>query len=149
MPGLTATERRERARKALDRPAPFGTDVSLGTYVERAEEHPYQEDPSKLPSVDKEDMLRVGMTLEDLRGRSGTFIQKDQSVIHYSSSQEGLEVLSIPEAFQTYGWLEELWWKAVDVDADKFTAETEIAGSNGYFIRSLPGQKAALPVQAC
>ena len=149
MPGLTTTERRERARKALGKPAPFGSDISLGTYVERAEEHPYQEDPSKLPSVDKEDMLRVGMTLEDLRGRSGTFIQKDQSVIHYSSSQEGLEVLSIPEAFQTYGWLEELWWKAVDVDADKFTAETEIAESNGYFIRSLAGQKAAFPVQAC
>jgi len=37
----------------------------------------------------------------------------------------------------------------VPVDADKYTAQAELCFQNGYFIRSLPGQRVAAPVQAC
>jgi hypothetical protein len=149
MPKITAKERQELAQKALNKPSPLGEDINLEDYSAEAEKHPYQEDPSQLSSVDKENMLGAGVILDDLSQRSGTFIQKDQSVVHYSSSQDGLEVMSISQAIKTYDWLEDYLWKAVKVDTDKFTAYTEIAESNGYFIRSLPGVKTQVPVQAC
>ena len=40
-------------------------------------------------------------------------------------------------------------WKAVQVDADKYTAATELGARSGYFIRSQPNTKLDIPVQAC
>jgi len=149
MSKITAKEKRELAQNALNKQSPLGTDIAIENYSGEAEEHPYEEDPSRLPSADKQHMLSVGVIVDDLSQRSGTFIQKDQSAVHYSSGQRGVEVMSISQALETYDWLKDYWWKAVMVDTDKFTAHVEIEESEGYFIRSLPGVKTTLPVQAC
>ena len=57
--------------------------------------------------------------------------------------------MGITQALETHNWLEDYWWRAVSVDADKFTAHAELYPNNGYFIRTLPGVKAIYPVQAC
>ena len=142
-------KKRELAEKALDKKAALGEDIDLATYSSAGEEHPYQKEPSRLPAKDKGRMLEVGVTLDDTGQRAGTFVQMDRSVVHSSSSQEGMEVMAITEALKKYDWLEDYWWRAVSVDADKFTARTELELDNGYFIRALPGARAVHPVQAC
>jgi Fe-S cluster assembly scaffold protein SufB len=94
-------------------------------------------------------MLKAGVSLDDISQRSGTFIQTDNTPVHASITQEGVEVMAISQALQKYDWLTDYWWQAVSVDADKYTAQVELSGSDGYFIRTLPGSKTEFPVQAC
>ena len=140
---------RDKATAASAKPAAFGEDIDLNTYVSSAEEQPYQADPSQLPAKAKERMLGVGIILDDTNQRSGTFIQVDNSPVHFSSRQEGIEVMAMSQALEKYDWLPDYWWQAVAVGSDKYTAHVELNQSNGYFIRALPGNKTVYPVQAC
>jgi len=94
-------------------------------------------------------MLGAGIILDSPKERSGTFIQMDNSPVHFSAQQEGVEVMTTSEALEKFDWLQDYWWKAVAVDTDKYTANVELHQADGYFIRSLPGQKSIFPVQAC
>jgi len=139
-----------RARKAKDKRAALGDDLDLAEYTrESGAEVSYQDDPSRLPSDTKKEMLDAGVTLDDLSQRSGTFVQVDNTVVHSSASQDGVEVLDIGAALEKYSWTEEYMWRAVQVDADKYTAQVELEKLHGYFIRALPGAKTESPVQAC
>jgi Fe-S cluster assembly scaffold protein SufB len=140
---------REKAEAAARKPSPIGEDIDLDLYSDASEELSYKEDPAALPRRDKERMLKAGVSLDDLSQRSGTFIQMDNTPIHSAITQPGVEVMSTSDALQKYGWLADYWWKAVSIDADKYTAQVELAGSDGYFIRTLPGSKTEFPVQAC
>ena len=140
---------RDKAKAASAKPAAIGEDIDLSTYVSSAEEQPYQADPSKLPAKAKEQMLGAGVILDDVSQRSGTFIQMDNTPVHSSIRQEGIEVMATSQALEKYDWLSDYWWQAVAVDTDKYTANIELNQSNGYFIRALPGNKTIYPVQAC
>ena len=140
---------KDRARAAANKPAALGEDIDLSSYVSSAEEQPYQTDPSKLPAKAKEQMLGAGVILDDTSQRSGTYIQMDNTPVHSSVRQEGVEVMAVSQALEKYHWLEEYWWQAVAVDTDKYTANIELSQNDGYFIRALPGYKTILPVQAC
>jgi Fe-S cluster assembly scaffold protein SufB len=146
---VSSEDARARAREALDKKAALGEDIDIASYSPGAAEHPYQEDPSRLPADDRANMLNVGVTLDDLSQRGGTFVQMDNSLVHSSSSQEGVEVMGIAQALDKYDWLADYWWRAVSIDADKYTAHVESDETNGYFIRSLPGVKTIYPVQSC
>ena len=140
---------RERAKAASDKAAALGEDIDLDTYAGSAEEQPYQADPSQLPADAKERMLEAGISLDDVGKRSGTFIQMDNTPVHSSSRQEGIELMPTSQALEKYDWLPDYWWQAVAVDSDKYTAHVELSQSDGYFIRALPGHKTIYPVQAC
>ena len=140
---------KDRAEAASAKPAALGEDIDLGTYVNSAEELPYQADPSKLPAKAKEQMLRAGVTSDDVSQRAGTFIQMDNAPVHSSVKEEGVEVMAVSQALEKYDWLSDYWWQAVAVDTDKYTANVELNQHSGYFIRTLPGHKAIYPVQAC
>lgn len=145
-----AAEWLERARKASEKRAAVGEDIDLSAYKRESEtDISYKADPSALPAEIKRDALEAGVTLDDRKERAGTFVQVDNSVVHSGSTQDGIEVMDIISARERYGWLEEYLWRAVQVDADKYTAQTEIGGAHGYFIRALPGAKSVFPVQAC
>jgi len=139
----------DRAKAAANKPAALGEDIDLSSYVSSAEEQPYQTDPSKLSLKAKEQMLGAGVILDDTSQRSGTYIQMDNTPVHSSVRQEGVEVMAVSQALEKYDWLEEYWWQAVAVDTDKYTANIELSQNDGYFIRALPGYKTILPVQAC
>ena len=81
---------KDKAKAASAKAAALGEDVDVSAYVSSAEEQPYQDDPSKLPTKTKEDMLKVGIILDDTNQRSGTYIQMDNSPVHSSSGQEGI-----------------------------------------------------------
>jgi Fe-S cluster assembly scaffold protein SufB len=142
-------ESREKAKAAANKKAALGEDIDLSQYVSDGEEHKYQPDPSQLPRDARDRMLSAGIILNDSSQRSGTFIQMDNTPIHSSVRQEGIEVMAFSRALEKYDWLSDYLWKAVAVDSDKYTANVELKENDGYFIRALPGQKSVLPVQAC
>jgi Fe-S cluster assembly scaffold protein SufB len=145
----TSKTYKDKAKTAIGKAAALGEDIDLNTYVSSDEEHPYQADPSRLPAEAKEQMLNAGVMLDDTSQRSGTYIQMDNTPVHHSISQEGVEVMAVSQALEKYDWIADYWWQAVAVDQDKYTANIELSHNDGYFIRSLPGQKTVFPVQAC
>jgi Fe-S cluster assembly scaffold protein SufB len=140
---------KDKATVAQAKPAALGEDIDISAYAASAEEQPYEADLSKLPDKAKKQMLEAGVILDDTKQRSGTYIQMDNVPVHFSSHQEGVEVMAISQALDKYDWLPDYWWQAVAVDTDKYTAHVELNKSNGYFIRALPSQKTIYPVQAC
>jgi hypothetical protein len=136
------------ARRAKDKTSNLGPDIDLDTYGSEPVSHGYLEDLDALSEADKERMILAGIDAEETE-RSGTYVQKDTSVIHSHSRQEGIEVMPITEALKQHDWLQDYYWKLVSVDADKYTARAQLDLHNGYVIRALPGSRAVYPVQAC
>ncbi|MDD5701482.1 MAG: SufD family Fe-S cluster assembly protein [Dehalococcoidales bacterium] len=147
-PGKNSVNK-EKARSAIDKPAATGQDIDLAAFENPPKDLAYQSDLSIIPTAEKQQMVRAGIVLDHQQGRSGTFLQKDNTPVHFSTEQEGIEVIPTSEALDKYKWLEEYLWKAVAVDTDKYTANVELNQADGYFIRALPGQKSIFPVQAC
>ncbi len=145
MPKVTA---KEKARSAESKPASVGPDIDLSAYSGRAEQHGPIGSLSGLSDEAKGRAVAVGIDAGEAC-RAGSFFQMDHSVILSSARQSGLEVMSTTEALEKYEWLRDYWWNAVAVDADKYTAQTELQPHNGYFLRALPGVKAEFPLQAC
>jgi hypothetical protein len=140
----------EAATKVKDKPAALGPDINIDKFTRETKS--WKSCPiSQLP----EDVLRrayeVGMVTEK-EARSGTFFQLDHSVtskVVQSMFEGKAEIMSTADAIKKYDWLKDYWWKAVKVDADKYTSLAETKWDQGYFIRILEGQKVTLPLQAC
>jgi len=146
--GTNQEEKKALAKKAKDKPASHGTDIDMEAFSSETEEHPYREDLSAFSKIDQEQMLKAGVDIA-AKNRSGTFVQKDHSVVHSCSLQEGMELMDIDQARGKYDWLQDYWGKAVPVNMDKYTARAELHQEHGYFIRSLPGTKSIYPLQTC
>lgn len=144
----TSKSLKDKAKAAADKPAVFGEDINIGQYS-AGEEHKYEKDPANLSKQIKDNMLNTGVILDDPSQRSGTFLQLDNTPVHFTAKQEGVEVMALSQALQKYDWVQDYLWKAQAVDADKYTANVELNKNDGYFIRALPGQKTIFPVQAC
>jgi Fe-S cluster assembly scaffold protein SufB len=145
----TSANYKDKAKAAVDKKASLGEDIDLSKYVSADEKHTYHENPSQLPAKAKKSMLGAGVMLDDTSQRSGTYIQMDNTPVHSSVSQDGVEVMPVSQAMKKYDWLTDYWWNAVAVDQDKYTANIELNQYDGYFIRTLPGTKTDFPVQAC
>jgi uncharacterized protein len=139
----------KRAEKAKKKPAALGEDVDIEEFEQEEEgEHEKIESLQELPNKYQETLLKVGVDPTE-QGRAGSFMQIDQSGVCSNCSSESIELMNMKDAAEKYSWLSDYMWKAVAVDADKYTAETELRSSNGYFIRALPGAREVFPIQAC
>jgi hypothetical protein len=143
-------ELKERAAKAADKKAALGQDINLKEFDDSFVVHSYMadEDLCALPQVEQKRLIMAGLDVTQ-KDRSGTFFQKDTSVIHCHSAQDGIEVIPIRKALEHHPWIRDYYWKLVSVDADKYTAAVELNLHDGYVIRALPGSKSIYPVQAC
>ena len=139
----------ERAEKAKKKPAALGEDVDIEEFEQEEEgEHEKIESLQDLPKSYQDTVLKVGVDPTE-QGRAGSFMQIDQSGICSNCSSESIELMNMKDALEKHNWLSDYMWNAVQVDADKYTAETELRNSNGYFIRAMPGAKETFPIQAC
>ncbi len=137
----------DRARTARAKPAPLGPDIDLSAYASAADDHPSMDLTSFSPA-EQALLASAGLDVTEAT-RSGTFVQMDHSVVCSRVHQDGLEVLSTEDALTKYGGLPDYWWKAVPVDADKYTSQVELQWTKGYFLRAHPGVRSILPLQAC
>ncbi len=141
---------RESASKAIDKKAAIGPDINLNEFDVAPVPHSYlgDEDLCTMPEAEQERLLMSGLDVTK-KERSGTFFQKDTSVIHCHTQQEGIEVIPIQRALEEYDWIGDYYWKLVAVDTDKYTSAAELELHDGYVIRALPGSKSIYPIQAC
>lgn len=124
--------------------------VDLNTYFFEGQKSEELKDPSQLSQESKGELRMVGVDLDAVSDRAGTFLQFDHSTVHCQSTGKGVEVLGIRQALKKYDGLPEYFWKALDKDQDDFTraaSTQELHG--GYFIRTEKGAKVAEPVQTC
>jgi Fe-S cluster assembly scaffold protein SufB len=142
-------ELKEKAEAAVRKKAAFGEDIDLRQFDAAPVPHAYMADEEmcELPPEEQKRLIMAGLDVTQ-KGRGGTFFQKDTSVIHCHSQQEGIEVLPVQKALEQ-DWIKEYFWKLVSVDADKYTAAAALGLHDGYVIRALPGSKSIYPVQAC
>lgn len=138
----------ERAQRARGKKAALGEDVNLEEYTVETKEHQAIKSLVDFPEKYTPELLDAGIEPSE-KDRSGSFLQRDRSVVFSKARYKELEVMSTTDALAKYDGLKEYLWKAVAVDADKYTAEVELAPSHGYFIRSKAGSKVTIPVQAC
>jgi uncharacterized protein len=141
---------KERASKAADKKAALGQDINLKEFDDSFVAHSYMadEDLCALPQTEQKRLIMAGLDVSQ-KERAGTFFQKDTSVVHCHSAQDGIEVIPIRKALEHNPWIRDYYWKLVSVDADKYTAAVELNLHDGYVIRALPGSKSVYPVQAC
>ncbi len=142
------SELKQAAEKSRDKKAAIGQDLDLNQFQRQAEDWSYDENYTSFDTQEKDHLLLAGIELTD-DDHAGTFLQADRSIMHCKTSQPGLEILPIKEALKKYDGLKEYYWRLVSVDADKYTAATELELDNGYFIRALPGARITQPVEAC
>lgn len=141
-------EIKERAQRSLQKKAPLGPDLDLEAFSREGGAWEYDPDYQQFAPEERRHLLKAGVELTD-QEHAGTFLQADSRVVHCLARQAGVEVLPITEALKRHEWLADHLWNLVPVDADKYTAQAELALDNGYFIRALPGVKVAEPVEAC
>lgn len=139
---------KKRAETALGMKAAFGEDIDLTSFKEGAGDIPREPNLTKLSDELQSALLRSGVVPTE-EGREGSLVVLDNSVISTSQLGKGFELMGTQDALRKHDWLKEYAWKAVQPDADKYTASTYLADAPGYYIRALPGQKVKLPVQTC
>ncbi|MBE6487375.1 MAG: SufD family Fe-S cluster assembly protein [Methanosphaera stadtmanae] len=140
---------KDKAEKALNKKAAIGEDIDLEEYETMdVDAYDHVDSLEDLKKSDKETLTSVGIETEE-KGRAASFLQMDQSEIFLNNMYPGVEIMSTPQALEKYDWLSDYMWKVMQVDADKYTATTEMSPLSGYFIRSLPNTKMELPIQAC
>ncbi|MHB9072151.1 MAG: SufB/SufD family protein [Desulfobaccales bacterium] len=139
---------KERAEQSRRKKAAFGTDLNLEDFSRQGGTWDYDPDYRQFSPEERSRLLTTGIELTD-EDHAGTFLQADKAIVHCQTRQPGVEVLPITEAVSRHDWVKNLLWGLVAVDADKYTAETELELDNGYFIRALEGQKIVQPVESC
>ena len=141
---------KERALRVVDKRAAIGSDINLDEFDTSPVDHAYMgdEDLCTLSQEEQRHLIMAGLDVTQ-KERGGTFFQKDTSVIHCQTRQNGVEVTPIRKALEQYDWVGDYYWKLADVEADKYTAAAALELHDGYLIRALPGSKSIYPVQAC
>lgn len=138
----------ERAQRAKAKKALLGEDVDIERYTTETNEHEALTSLGEISEEYGQDLLDAGIEPSE-KDRSGSFLQRDRSVVFSRVKYPGLELMSITDAIKKYDWLKDYLWKLIPVDMDKYTAEVELAQSHGYFIRAEAGSKVTIPVQSC
>lgn len=141
---------RSRARSAIEKPARFGPDLDLRSFHVEARERPAVEQ-AELARHIRGAALGAGVDL-DAEHRSGSFVQVDQGLLARSVRERFANRLEIAWSADPAGpppWANEIWWRAVDPGADKYTAAAALRPTGGYCLRALPGARIEEPMQAC
>jgi hypothetical protein len=141
---------RERALAAKQRPARYGPDLDLAQFGKPGERAPVGNLRSLHTRI-REAALLAGIDTEEAE-RSASYFQIDYSAVyqHIQQAYDGqIELMTTQEALQRYEWLRDFWWKAVEVDSDKYTAAAELDQTGGFFLRIFAGQRVTRPIQAC
>jgi uncharacterized protein len=147
---INRDELKERAAGATSKKAAIGPDINLNEFDGADVSHGYLSDEGlrTIPDSDKDRLILAGIDVSEGE-RGGTYFQKDTTVVHCKTREDGIEVIPIREALQKYDWMADYYWKLLSPDTDKYTAAAEMDLHNGYVIRALPGAKSIYPIQAC
>jgi len=92
----------KRALKAREKKAALGEDIELEEFEkEEPGEHEELETLEELPEKYKKDVLNVGVEPSGT-GRSGTFLQIDQSGVCTNCQSESIELMNMKDALESH-----------------------------------------------
>ncbi|MEA1967342.1 MAG: SufD family Fe-S cluster assembly protein [Thermodesulfobacteriota bacterium] len=123
-------------------------NIDLSLYTANAEEHEYVDNLSGITENDALEFVKVGIETKDSL-RSGTFIQKDNSLIHCSKSSKGVDLRPIAKALKEFPWLDQYMWTLLDRKKDNIGETCNNDSIEGFFIRVQKGVKVEKPLQTC
>ncbi len=131
---LSLEEIRRRAEASLSKPAPHGPDLRLEDFpVLKGHREP-----------ELHALSRMGIDPSQ-----ASYIQVDGKVLEIRSGIPGVRMYTLSGALRE-GVVDEHFWRAIDVDTDKYTAAAELFGGHeGYVIIAERGAKVEQPVLAC
>ena len=134
-------------KKALDKKAAYGEDIDLNRYTEGDYEVEQIENITDTPEDLRKKMINVGVEADD-EAKDGTILFIDNAMSHCSNkAQEGLIMMPVQKALETYSWVKDYFWSAMDPAKDKYTAKTYEEKADGYFVYVKPGYHLRMPVQ--
>ncbi len=122
--------------------------IDLNCYTTEDTGYDYVDDLCKINETDSAEFARVGLEIDDSL-RSGTFIQKDNSIVHCGKHTAGIEIKGIADAVRQFPWLENYMWSLISPDKDEFTKAVKNSSLKGTFIRAKKGVKPEKPIQTC
>ena len=126
------------------------TIVNLSDFTSDAahDENAYIDRLDAIAKTDADEFVKVGIETNEAL-RAGTFIQKNNDLVHCSHSMVGVDVLGMPAALSQFSWLEPYVWKLLSPEKDDMTREAANSPLQGFFIRSHKGVKIEKPLQTC
>jgi len=126
------------------------TIVNLSAFISGAKgnDYAYVDTLDAITDTDANEFVKVGIET-NASLRAGTFIQKDNTVVHCSHATDGAEVMGIAGALAAFPWLEAFMWKLLSPEKDDMTREAAKSPLQGFFIRSHKGVKIEKPLQTC
>lgn len=127
---------------------PENIDLTAFTEEADADEYAFVPELEKMDTGDAGEFVKVGIET-DAALRSGTFIQKNSSVVHCSRSEDGVDIIAMEKALESYPWLSEYCWRLISQDKDEMTKAAYRAPAGGFFIRSRKGVTVEKPLQTC
>ncbi len=122
--------------------------INLSAYSKVADTHEYVDKLEAISDSDVKEFVRVGIETDSAL-RAGTFIQKDNSILHCSRSMEGVEIKGIAQALKQHAWLDEYLWQLISPDQDDITRTMSKTPDQGFFIGIEKGVKPPKPLQTC
>ena len=142
---------KQKAEEAKDKKATYGADIDLNQYTRpQPKTHQTIDNLSELKGHNHLQILRKAGFSENDSRVSGSYLQYDFDTICHKNNDSGVEVLPIDVALEEYSdWIKDYWWKNVPIDTDKYTADTELNMTRGYFIRAKAGARITYPLQSC
>ncbi len=133
---------RRRAEEALDKPAKYGPDLDVRKF-------PPPQKPRSFQDVLRQSSHLLSSLGIDPNRSDATYIQIDEDPVELKTGIEGVRLYTLRGALRE-GLVDEYFWKAIQVDADKYTAAAELFGNHqGYVIVAEKGARVTQPVQAC
>lgn len=126
----------EEAKQGLDRPAPYGMDIDVSSYI--GEKGGYK--------LDTESIEKVGV---DLKAKA-LYLQVDQAYFKYISRIPGVEIYRLEDYIESYpDEAKEYVWRLLKPSMDKYVAVAALRGMGGYFIRVKKNTRVGDPIMAC
>jgi len=89
----------ERAQRARGKKAALGDDVEIERYTTETGEHQELRSLDEIGEEYQQDMLRAGIEPTE-KDRSGSFLQRDRSVVFSKVKFPGLEIMSTSDALK-------------------------------------------------
>jgi Fe-S cluster assembly scaffold protein SufB len=147
---MITAEKKKRAQRARNKTALYGLDIDVDRFAHDGSAVGTLKRLDDLSEMDRAVVSQVAFD-PDQKAVAGSYLQIDHELIlaEMTLQEEGLEILPINEALMKHDWLSDYLWNAVLVDADKYTATSELEKYDGYFIRAKPGVKVKIPIQSC
>lgn len=122
--------------------------IDLSCYTTDDKGHDYVDNLKQINKAEAGEFARVGLETDDSL-RSGTFIQKDNSIIHCRKQTDGIEIKGIANAVKEFPWLDQYMWRLITSGKDEFTESVMDSSLQGIFVRAGKGIRPEKPVQAC